>query len=167
MTRILTANTHARLALSKLEIVEQLILSHGISNEKQRYEKKRRDPASQYSSRLINIINRLIKFRLHNYLYSSNIRILFTSGMTCRILAEFGLSGLHHPAEPVRKMAEKILVLVYHSNPRLVRRQLPPDDDVTRRNILYRHLMQEFDRVDKEVGRCLNEKLLNAVMKNK
>lgn len=73
------------------------------------------------------------------------------SGMTCRILAEFGLSGLHHPAEAVRKMAEKILVLVYRSNPRLVRRQLPPDDDVTRRNILYRHLMQEFDRVDVEV----------------
>ena len=74
------------------------------------------------------------------------------SGMTCRILAEFGLSGLHHPAEAVRKMAEKILVLVYHFNPRLVRRQLPPDDDVTRRNILYRHLMQEFDRVDSEVS---------------
>lgn len=75
--------------------------------------------------------------------------------MTCRILAEFGLSGLHHPAEAVRKMAEKILVLVYRSNPRLVRRQLPPDDDVTRRNILYRHLMQEFDKVDVEVCRLI------------
>lgn len=71
--------------------------------------------------------------------------------MTSRILAELGLSGLNHPAEAVRKMAEKILVLVYRFNPRLVRRQLPPDDDVTRRNILYRHLMQEFDRVDIEV----------------
>ena len=71
--------------------------------------------------------------------------------MTCRILAELGISGLHHPAEAVRKMAEKILVLVYKSNPRLVRRQLPPDDEVTRRNILYRHLMQEFDKIDIEV----------------
>lgn len=71
--------------------------------------------------------------------------------MTCRILAELGLSGLNHPAEAVRKMAERILVLVYKSNPRLVRRQLPPDDEITRRNILYRHLMQEFDKIDVEV----------------
>ncbi|KAK7601011.1 hypothetical protein V9T40_008452 [Parthenolecanium corni] len=107
LTKVLTSNVHARLALSRLEMVEQLILSQGISTEKQ-------------------------------------------SGMTSRILADLGLSGLNHPAEAVRKMSEKILVLVYRFNPRLVRRQLPPDDDVTRRNILYRHLMQEFDKVDIE-----------------
>lgn len=36
-------------------------------------------------------------------------------------------------------------------NPRLVRKQLPPDDDVTRRNLLYRQLFSEFDRIDIEV----------------
>lgn len=108
LTRPLTANTHPRLALSRLQMVEQLIINHGISNEKQ-------------------------------------------SGMTCRILAEFGSSGLHHPAEAVRKVAEKVLIHVYRQNPRIVRKQLPPDDDISRRNILYRHLLQEFDIIDKEV----------------
>lgn len=71
--------------------------------------------------------------------------------MTCRVLSELGVSGLHHPAEAVRKVAERILVQVYKVNPRIVRKQLPPDDDITRRNLLYRHLMQEFDKVDSEV----------------
>ncbi|KAL1115042.1 hypothetical protein AAG570_007073 [Ranatra chinensis] len=70
--------------------------------------------------------------------------------MTCRVLAELGASGLHHPAEPVRKVAERVLVQVYRVNPRLVRKQLPPDDDITRRNLLYRHLMTEFDKIDLE-----------------
>lgn len=71
--------------------------------------------------------------------------------MTCRVLSELGVSGLHHPAEAVRKVAERILIQVYKVNPRIVRKQLPPDDDITRRNLLYRHLMQEFDKVDLEV----------------
>uniref|UniRef100_T1I0C3 TOG domain-containing protein n=1 Tax=Rhodnius prolixus TaxID=13249 RepID=T1I0C3_RHOPR len=108
LTRVITTSTHPRLALSRLEMVEQLILSLGISNDKQ-------------------------------------------SGMTCRTLAEFGASGLHHPAEAVRKVSERVLILVYRVNPRLVRKQLPPDDDITRRNLLYRQLMKEFDKIDLEV----------------
>lgn len=77
------------------------------------------------------------------------------SGMTCRTLSEFGLSGLHHPAEAVRKVAERILVLVYKVNPRLVRKQLPPDDDITRRNLLYRQLFHEFDKIDLHVSKPL------------
>ncbi|KAI5699696.1 hypothetical protein M8J75_007080 [Diaphorina citri] len=107
LTRCLSSNIHPRLALSRLEMVEQLILNQGISTNKQ-------------------------------------------SGMTCRTLAELGSSGLHHPAEAVRKVAERILIQVYKVNPRLVRKQLPPDDDVTRRNILYRHLMQEFENLDSQ-----------------
>ncbi|XP_073987115.1 centrosomal protein of 104 kDa isoform X2 [Rhodnius prolixus] len=110
LTRVITTSTHPRLALSRLEMVEQLILSLGISNDKQ-------------------------------------------SGMTCRTLAEFGASGLHHPAEAVRKVSERVLILVYRVNPRLVRKQLPPDDDITRRNLLYRQLMKEFDKIDLEVKR--------------
>ena len=63
---------------------------------------------------------------------------------------DFGLSGLHHPSEPVRKVAERILVQVYRKSPQLVRKQLPPDDDVTRRNLLYRHLFKQFDAIDLE-----------------
>lgn len=81
----------------------------------------------------------------------SIIRLLH-SGLTCRTLSEFGLSGLHHPAEAVRKVAERILVLIYKVNPRLVRKQLPPDDDITRRNLLYRQLFHEFDKIDMQVS---------------
>lgn len=58
---------------------------------------------------------------------------------------------MHHPAEAVRKVSERILVLVYKVNPRLVRKQLPPDDDITRRNLLYRQLFHEFDLIDLQV----------------
>lgn len=108
LSRPLTSSVHPRLALSRLEMIEQLILNHGISTEKQ-------------------------------------------SGLTCRTLAEFGSSGLHHPAEAVRKVSERILIQVYRVNPRLVRKQLPPDDDITRRNLLYRQLFQEFDFMDLQV----------------
>lgn len=72
--------------------------------------------------------------------------------MTCRILCEFGMSAIHHPTEAVRKAAERILVHIYKVNPRFVRKQLPPDDEITRRNIMYRQLMQEFERIDQEVS---------------
>ncbi|XP_016844299.1 centrosomal protein of 104 kDa isoform X2 [Nasonia vitripennis] len=110
LTRPVSSSTHQRLALSRLEMVEQLILNHGISMDKQ-------------------------------------------SGLTCRTLSELGCSGLHHPAEAVRKVSERILVLIYRVNPRLVRKQLPPDDDVTRRNLLYRQLFHEFDLIDFERGK--------------
>ncbi|OXU17252.1 hypothetical protein TSAR_006091 [Trichomalopsis sarcophagae] len=110
LTRPVSSSTHQRLALSRLEMVEQLILNHGISTDKQ-------------------------------------------SGLTCRTLSELGCSGLHHPAEAVRKVSERILVLIYRVNPRLVRKQLPPDDDVTRRNLLYRQLFHEFDLIDFERGK--------------
>lgn len=74
------------------------------------------------------------------------------SGLSPRTLTEAGISGIHHPAEPVRKVAERVLLLVYKVNPRLVRKQLPPDDDVTRRNLLYRQLFTEFDKIDLEVS---------------
>lgn len=70
------------------------------------------------------------------------------SGLTCRILSECGCSGIQHPSESVRKVAERVLILVYKINPRLIRKQLPPDDDITRRNLLYRQLFTEFDKID-------------------
>ncbi|XP_017773624.1 PREDICTED: centrosomal protein of 104 kDa isoform X2 [Nicrophorus vespilloides] len=115
LSRPITSSTHPRLALSRAEMVEQLIINQGISTDKQ-------------------------------------------SGLTCRTLSEFGSSGIHHPAEAVRKVAERILVLVYKVNPRLVRKQLPPDDDITRRNLLYRQLFHEFDKIDVERKKELLER---------
>lgn len=107
LSRPVGSGTHPRLALSRMQMLEQLVLSQGINSDKQ-------------------------------------------SGLTCRILSECGCSGIHHPAEPVRKVAERVLLLVYKVNPRLVRKQLPPDDDITRRNLLYRQLFNEFDKIDNE-----------------
>ncbi|XP_036321654.1 centrosomal protein of 104 kDa isoform X2 [Rhagoletis pomonella] len=107
LSRSVSSGTHPRLALSRMQMLEQLVLSQGISTDKH-------------------------------------------SGLTCRALSECGCSGIHHPAEPVRKVAERILLLVYKVNPRLVRKQLPPDDDITRRNLLYRQLFTEFDKLDLE-----------------
>lgn len=105
LSRPVGSGTHPRLALSRMQMLEQLVLSQGIGTDKQ-------------------------------------------SGLTCRTLSECGCSGIHHPAEPVRKVAERVLLLVYKVNPRLVRKQLPPDDDITRRNLLYRQLFTEFDKLD-------------------
>ncbi|XP_055642781.1 centrosomal protein of 104 kDa isoform X2 [Toxorhynchites rutilus septentrionalis] len=105
LSRPVGSGTHPRLALSRMQMLEQLVLSQGISSDKQ-------------------------------------------SGLACRTLSESGCSGIHHPAESVRKVAERVLLLVYKVNPRLVRKQLPPDDDITRRNLLYRQLFTEFDKID-------------------
>lgn len=105
LSRPVGTGTHPRLALSRMQMLEQLVLSQGISSDK-------------------------------------------PSGLTCRTLSECGCSGIHHPAEPVRKVAERVLLLVYKVNPRMIRKQLPPDDDVTRRNLLYRQLFTEFDKLD-------------------
>lgn len=95
-----------------------------------------------------NVLNLI---QSHLYLFKTYLYHKRCSGLTCRTLSEFGVSGLHHPAEAVRKVAERILVLVYKVNPRLVRKQLPPDDDITRRNLLYRQLFHEFDKIDLQV----------------
>ncbi|XP_034667177.1 centrosomal protein of 104 kDa isoform X2 [Drosophila subobscura] len=107
LSRSVGSGTHQRLAMSRLQMLEQLVHTQGISTDKH-------------------------------------------SGLTCRALSECGCSGIHHPAEPVRKVAERILLLVYKLNPRMVRKQLPPDDDITRRNLLYRQLFTEFDKLDLE-----------------
>lgn len=109
ISRPVTNGTHPRLALSRMQMLEQLELSQGIDQEKQ-------------------------------------------SGMTCRILSECGCSGINHPHEGVRKVAERILLAVYKINPRLIRKQLPPDDEITRRNLLYRQLFTEFDKIDMQVS---------------
>ncbi|XP_075985433.1 centrosomal protein of 104 kDa [Anticarsia gemmatalis] len=105
LVRPVAASMHPRLALSRLQMLEQLILSHGISTDK-------------------------------------------NSGLTVRRLAECGAAGAQHAAGSVRAAAERILLAAYARSPRVVRAQLPPDDAVTRRNLIYRHLFQQFDRID-------------------
>ncbi|CAH0403059.1 unnamed protein product [Chilo suppressalis] len=105
LVRPVPASMHPRLALSRLQMLEQLVLNHGISTDK-------------------------------------------NSGLTVRRLAECGAAGAQHAAGSVRAAAERILLAAYARSPRVVRAQLPPDDAVTRRNLIYRHLFQQFDRID-------------------
>ncbi|XP_028172012.1 centrosomal protein of 104 kDa [Ostrinia furnacalis] len=122
LVRPVAASMHPRLALSRLQMLEQLLLSHGISTDK-------------------------------------------NSGLTVRRLAECGAAGAQHAAGAVRAAAERVLLAAYARSPRVVRAQLPPDDAVTRRNLIYRHLFQQFDRIDMQ--KMLNqapteEQLLNG-----
>ncbi|XP_063698655.1 centrosomal protein of 104 kDa [Culicoides brevitarsis] len=112
LARTISSGTHPRLALSRLQMLEQLVLSQGLTREK--------------------------------------------SSLTLQFI-EAAISGIHHPAEHVRKVAERILLLIYKHQPRLVRKQLPPDDDITRRNLLYRQLFSEFDKIDSERRKEMTE----------
>lgn len=152
-------------------MVEQLILNHGISTDKQRWytifhfyytlfyyvesiveEYWASGINNNYFKCLFDLQRSFLKINLNHLNTIALIRHCnCCSGLTCRTLSELGSSGLHHPAEAVRKVSERILVLVYKVNPRLVRKQLPPDDDITRRNLLYRQLFHEFDLIDLQV----------------
>ena len=117
LSRPVTNGTHPRLALSRMQMLEQLVLNQGINNEKQ-------------------------------------------SGLSPRLLSECGIQGIQHSHEPVRKVAERILLAVYKVNPRLIRKQLPPDDEITRRNLLYRQLFAEFDKIDLQVWRLKTNQII-------
>lgn len=97
--------------------------------------------------------------------YEERLLPALRHGLTVRRLAECGAAGAQHAAGSVRAAAERILLAAYARSPRVVRAQLPPDDAVTRRNLIYRHLFQQFDRIDMQ--KMLNqapteEQLLNG-----
>ena len=62
----------------------------------------------------------------------------------------FAVSGLQHPSGPVRESSERIIVGLYRDKGRDVRRYLPPGDSSTRKNMIYRHLFETFERIDNE-----------------
>ncbi|KAL4716449.1 hypothetical protein ACJJTC_015877 [Scirpophaga incertulas] len=118
LVRPIPASMHPRLALSRLQMLEQLVLNHGFSTDK-------------------------------------------NSGLTVRRVAECGASGVQHACGAARAAAERLLLRAYERGPRLVRAQLPPDDAVTRRNLIYRHLLTRLDRIDaqKMLNGALSEEL--------
>ncbi|CAL8070597.1 unnamed protein product [Orchesella dallaii] len=74
------------------------------------------------------------------------------SGLTARDFVEFGVSALNQPSESVRRVAERIIISLYHTHPKLVRQNLPLEEDVSPKNVQYRQLFQQFDKIDKEVS---------------
>ena len=63
-------------------------------------------------------------------------------------MMKFCTVALAHTAGEVREKAEKIIVALYKDRGSPVKNFLPPDDDKTRKNVLYKQLFEAFDRVD-------------------
>ncbi|KAG8183807.1 hypothetical protein JTE90_027733 [Oedothorax gibbosus] len=65
----------------------------------------------------------------------------------------FLVAALQHPASSVRGCVERIIVYLYEKDPGKVRKYLPFDSAASRRNIMHRRLLQEFERIDRKQGR--------------
>ena len=55
---------------------------------------------------------------------------------------------LQHNAGEVREIAEKLIIELYREKGAPVKDYLPCDDEKTRKNVLYKHLFEAFDRID-------------------
>ena len=69
-------------------------------------------------------------------------------GLTLENLMAFCLNAIQHHAGEVREIAEKIIVSLYRDVRGPVKALLPPDDEKTRKNVLYKQLFEAFDRID-------------------
>lgn len=72
--------------------------------------------------------------------------------MTPRDYVEFSVSALNQPSDSVRRVAERIIIALYHPHPKLVRQYLPLEEDVSPKNVQYRQIFQQFDKIDREVS---------------
>lgn len=66
-------------------------------------------------------------------------------------LAEFGLSAVKEASAPVRKAGERFMIRLFELHPKVVRKAMPPDNPQTRKaNLNYKHLYDEFIRMEDE-----------------
>ena len=70
------------------------------------------------------------------------------SGLSVENMMRFCTQALEHTAGEVREKAEKIIISLYKEVGAPVKDFLPPDDEKTRRNVLYKQLFEAFDRID-------------------
>lgn len=63
-------------------------------------------------------------------------------------MMKFCTLAIQHHAGEVREKAEKLIVSLYRDQGAPVKDYLPPDDDVTRKNVLYKQLFEAFDKID-------------------
>jgi len=61
---------------------------------------------------------------------------------------KFCTVALQHTAGEIREKAEKIIISMYREVGAPVKDYLPPDDDKTRKNVLYKQLFEAFDKID-------------------
>ena len=83
------------------------------------------------------------------------------NGMNVDDISKFCAGALEHNSGEVRELASKIIILMYKDNNNIVRKYLPPDDEMTRRNKKYRILFEAFDKIDgkpaTQFDKALNE----------
>ena len=60
----------------------------------------------------------------------------------------FCVVALQHTSADVRQVAERIIKALYREVGQPVKEYLPPDDDKTRKNTMWRLLFEYFDKVD-------------------
>ncbi|XP_074654970.1 centrosomal protein of 104 kDa-like [Tubulanus polymorphus] len=70
------------------------------------------------------------------------------SGLTLDNMMKYCMQAIEHTAGEVREEAERIIVALYKEVGEPVKDYLPPDDDRTRKNVLYRLLFEAFDKID-------------------
>lgn len=66
---------------------------------------------------------------------------------------EFGHSAFKHQNNEVRKVGERLLLALYPHFPSTVRKALPLQDDLARKNVLYRNLFEQLEALDEKVRR--------------
>lgn len=69
-------------------------------------------------------------------------------GLTLENMMTFCTTACQHHAGEVRELAEKIIVQLYRDVGEPVKDHLPPDDERTRKNVLFKQLFEAFDRID-------------------
>ena len=76
----------------------------------------------------------------------------YCSGFTLDNVMAFASDALTHASGEVRRKAEDIIITLYRDVGFPVRDYLPQDNKKTRKNILYRHLLEAFDEIDGKSG---------------
>jgi len=70
------------------------------------------------------------------------------SGLTVDNMMSFLTVALSHTSGDVRERAEKVIVSLYTNCGIVIKNYLPSDDDKTRKNLIYKQLFKEFDKID-------------------
>ena len=83
----------------------------------------------------------------------------FSSGLTIENMMGFLNQALSHNSGEVRERAEKLIILLYNDVGQPVKNFLPPDDEKTRKNLLYKQMFTEFDKIDRKVNRPSDTKV--------
>lgn len=79
------------------------------------------------------------------------------SEVTVEMVMEFCAPALEHPVGPVRETAERVVIDLYWQRGRMIRRFLLPDNEKARRNMIYRQLFEELDKIDQQQSMPKNE----------